>query len=255
MEEWRFITLRNIDPYTFQCVREVLTTSIGKDIAPSTLLVEQPASPLIPVGKNTNLNSTVRLQFCKEKGIPVIRTASPHGSSGFYDSNSIRCVLVTKSPLFPNWELFNRFFYESIVASLKVLGIQAEHQPGSNNIIIGQKKASTSSGGVFGKTMMMSCTLTLDFDYDLAEKAIISKKDMREWVTTINEELGRKVSFDEVCDAVKQGFRSVLGVEFVDNELTGEEIRIGEEVKEKYQSETWVKYGKWSSVKDYWRPE
>lgn len=253
MGVWRFIILRDADPYTFQYAREVVTTSIGKNVAPSTLLVEQPASPLIPVGKNTDLNSTVRLQFCKENGIPIIRTVSPHASSGFYDNNTIRCVLVAKSPLFPSWELFNRLFYKSIVASLKVLGIQAEHPPKSNNILIGQKKASTSSGGLFGNTMMMSCTLSLDFDYDLAEKAIISKKVMREWVTTINKELGRNVSFDEVCDAVKQGFQHTLRIELMDANLNDEEMNIMKDLGEKHQSETWVKYGRWSPVKDYER--
>lgn len=251
METWRFIILREVDPYIFQCAREVLTTSIGKDIAPSTLLVEQPSSPFVPVGKDTDLHSKVRLQFCKENGIPIIRTTSHHASSGLYDTNSIRCVLVTKSLLFPNWELFNKSFYKSIVASLKVLEIQAEHQPGSNNILVGQKKTSTSSGIMVGNTMMMSCTLSLDFNYDLAEKAIISKKDMREWVTTINEELGRDVSFDEVCGAVKLGFQKVLHVRLEGANLTGEERNISEALMEKHQSESWLKYGRWSPVKDY----
>jgi len=255
MEEWRFIALRNIDPYTFQCVRETLTTSVDRGIAPSTLLLEQPSSPFIAVGKFTNVGSIVNVAFCQESGIPIIRTISPHASHGFYDQNCLRCIFVAKSLLFPDSPIFYKFFYKAVMASLRNLGIQADHQPDTNNILIEQKKLSVISQGVFGETMMMSCSLPLDFDYDSAEKAIISKKDMRQWVTTINKELGRDVSFDEVLDAIKQGFRSVLEVEFVDNELTGEEIRIGEEVKGKYLSETWAKTGRWSPVKDYWRPE
>ena len=75
-------------------------------------------------------------------------------------------------------------------------------------------------------------------------------------MTRLKAELGREVAFNEIVSALRRGFEDVLQVEFeVSNSLTEAEERILEDLRVKYHSEEWLKYGKWSPVKDYWRPE
>ncbi len=252
METWRAIKLREIAPYPFQSLREVLTLSINRG-TPNTLILAQPSGPLITVGSRTNVNNLVNLVFCREAEIPVIRTSIPHKSHGFYDSHICRCILAVNKETYSSREILTHF-YGAIIVALENLDMEATHPPDSNNIMIGERKLSVSSIGMFNNAIILSCSLPLDFNYDLAQGALISPKDMRAWVTTINKEAEREVSVDELWDALKQGFQSVFQVDFDESELTEEEKNLLETMEGKYKSETWFNSGQWSPVKDYWRP-
>lgn len=254
---WRFIELRDWDPHRFQPLPEAVSTSVGEGFPPNTLLFTQLAGEYVGIGKNASIKQVVDLDFCKANRIPVIRTVSPHRTSGFVDSNTIRTLLVVKkdTPPFSDMDKAEQLFYEAAVASLKSLGLKAEHIPKTNNVVVKGKKVSICNLYVRGNIILFRWSIALDFNYDRAEKAIYSSKDMREWVTTVKKELGREVSVDELKGAIKQGFQQTLGIEFEEGELSSEELNKIEGLLPKYTSETWLKYGKWSPVKDYWRPE
>lgn len=249
----RFIRLKNMSPIDFQSIREVLVRSVNETLSRNAVVMTQPSGPVITVGSRANVNKLVNLAFCREEGIPVIRTSIPHNSHGFYDRNICRCILAISVKTFSR-ETAMQYFYEAIIVSLKNLGIEATHPQNSNNIMIGESKLSVSSVGMFGNAIIVSCSLPLNFNYDLAQKALISPKDMQAWVTTINKELNREVSIDELWEAVKLGFQNVFHVAFEEAVLTKEEISLLKDLETKYRSEVWLKSGRWSPVKDYWRP-
>lgn len=237
-ETWRFIDLRGLDPYVFQCLREVLTES------PRTMLFTQLLGEHVSIGKNANLTKMVRQDFCKENGIPIIRSMSPVKTQVFVDENTIRCLVVANE---------NIPFYEAAVASLKYFGLDARHIQDTNNIVIKEQKVSVCNIHSHRNSILFPWSIALDFNYDRAEKAIISPKDMRGWVTTVKKELGREVSVDELKGAVKHGFQQTLGIVFEEGELFAEELNGVKELLPKYKSESWLRTGRWSPVKDYGR--
>lgn len=249
MPTWRFIELRDLEPYRFHCMREALANSVGGGFSPNTLLLTQLAGEHVSIGRMAGISQMVQLDFCRRNGIPITRSFSPSRTSAFIDSNSIRCLAVaTKS-------ITEQVFYEAAVTSLRALGLEAEHIPKTNDIVVKGRKVSVCSVHPHGNSILFPWSIALDFNHDRAEQAILSPKDMREWVTTIKKELGKEVSVDELKGAVKQGFQQTIGITFEEGELSTRELSNIEELLPKYTSETWLKYGKWSPVKEYWRPE
>jgi len=250
MPVWRFVELRDLEPYLFHCMREALADSVGGGFSPNTLLFTQLAGAHVSIGRMANISQMVHLDFCKNNGILVTRSFSPIRTSAFIDSNSIRCLAVANRDT-----MASQLFYEAAVASLRGLGLQAEHIPKTNDIVVKGRKVSICSVHPHGNSILFPWSIALDFNHGRAEQAISSPKDMREWVTTVKAELGREVSVDELKSSVKQGFQQALGIEFEEGELSPEELSNIEGLLPKYTSEEWLKYGKWSPVKDYWRPE
>lgn len=252
MSKWRFIEIRDKDIYAYQCLREVFISSAAS--APIFLL-EQPKER-VTIGQKAIVEQVVHLDYCEASGIPIVRVFFPHSSSLYHYKQVLEGMVAidAKSPLMTDMEEGKGLLVNSLLASLANLNLTAFYPPRSSNIIIGNKKVSAIGFQIKQDTLLFTFSLLLDFDYDRAEKAIISPKDMRQNLTTLREELGREVSVDEAKSVLKQGFQSVLGIEFVDDKLTEWEIKKGEKAREKYLSETWMKYGRWSPVKDYWRP-
>jgi lipoate-protein ligase A len=62
-----------------------------------------------------------------------------------------------------------------------------------------------------------------------------------ERVTSINREMGRKLSFEEVRAAMSEGFASALDVKLVEGELTHRELELANELRSKLGSEEWLR--------------
>jgi len=231
-------------------MREALAISVGEGLSPNTLLFTQLAGEHVSIGRMASISQMVHPDFCMSNNIPVVRSFTSVRTSAFIDSNSIRCLAVVNKDI-----IAPQLFYEAAVASLKGLGLKAEHVPETNNIVVKGKKLSVCSVQTHGNSILFPWSIALDFNHDRAEKAIYSLKNMRDWVTSAKKELGREVSVDELKDAVKQGFQQALGITFEEGELSPEELNNIGGLLPKYTSETWLKYGKWSPIKDYWRPE
>lgn len=62
-----------------------------------------------------------------------------------------------------------------------------------------------------------------------------------ERVTTVERELGRKPSFEEVREAMIKGFGKSLDIELVENKLTNREVKLAQDLRPKYTSEEWLR--------------
>ena len=66
-------------------------------------------------------------------------------------------------------------------------------------------------------------------------------KSTEERVTTIRRELGRKVSFKETTNVLKETFPEVFGVEPVESGLSDEEKELATQLREeKYITKEWI---------------
>lgn len=240
-ETWRLINLIGLEPHRYQCTRDVLVASISNGWAPYTLFFAQLSGEAVFIGRNSDINQKVHLDFCKENQIPVIRSDIPNKSSSFHDSNSLRSSLIinSESPLVSNPSLVEDFLWRCPVSMLESLGIPAEHHPKTNNIVIGGKKLSVASFHVIGGAIIFSYSVLIAFNYERAARAIISPKDMQEWLTTLKKELGRDVSVDEVRTAIIQSYQKRLHVTFEKGELNSKELELFEELLPRYRSDAW----------------
>ncbi|MBA7615030.1 hypothetical protein ES703_22306 [subsurface metagenome] len=226
----------------------------------NTLAFCQLADRAVVMGARAIELERVHSDYCKANGIPVIRSVLPHGETGYSDSGEFRvCAAInnTSGYAISSTNMGRRYLSKVIIAALNFLNINADWE--GCNIFVSGKKIGAVTAYQFSDVILLKSHVFLDWDIDTAEKAIISPKhDMRERIRTLKQ-LGKDVSFDELKDAVKQAFQQVFGIT-LEGELPNKELVDGikasiEGLHPKYASETWLKYGKWSPVKDYWRPE
>lgn len=260
-ETWRLLDLGSLDPYESIAAPETLATSIKHKLSSNTLLFHIPRRSVYITFK-THLNR-VNVEYCRREGIPIVRDIEGGSGTVFMQDGDTSLFSLVTDPTIHSITM--KSFMDSIVNGLQSMGLDPYILPNSNDILLDGKKVSGNGSVVFRGIPIINGTMAIDFDYDFCEKAIMphpnlfankEAKSHREWITTLKTQLGRKVSYNEAVSALRLGFESVLGVEFeVSNSLTEAEEQILEDLQEKYQSEEWMKRGKWSPVKDYWRPK
>jgi lipoate-protein ligase A len=65
-------------------------------------------------------------------------------------------------------------------------------------------------------------------------------KNVKERVTSINSALGREVAFDEVCDALTEGFEKSLNISLFEGQLIETEKQLADEIKkDRYTNKDW----------------
>jgi len=257
MEKWRLLKLGETDAYTSATLPEVLGIAKNRGMIGNTLALYRPTSYVL-VGPKTSL-SQVNVSYCKEADIPIVRTIMRGGVGLMGDSCFYTLVLDRGES--PSIDVVSNVFIQCIVEACQIFGLSTSRRPNSNDVLVGEKKVLGTSIRSFNDTLLLNGTLALDFDYDLAKETLIipaskfknkTAKSVEEWVTTVKKELDREVSFEEAEAALIQGFESVLQVKFeVVNSFSEAEKQILESLGEKYHSEEWTKYGKWSPVKEY----
>jgi len=241
--EWRLVLLEEVTPTEFSIYTEMLVTARRRDIIPNTLLLLSFSRDSVAVGR-LGLR-VIKTPFCEDRGVPLIRIYQSAG--GAYLGGGI-------------WGIFGHLPSEGIEdalaggvrLSLEALGLEADVV--GNNVLTEGSKVGFFGLKSFGDVRGDVFSLLRDFDFDMAEKTIISKNDMRSKMSTLKMKLGRDPSFDEVAQAVREGFEAELGVTFeVTDRLTDAETILVEGLREKYISEQWIKTGRWSPVRDYGR--
>lgn len=260
MEKWRLLKLGEVDAYTSNPMLEMLGIAKSRGTIGNTLALYSPSS-YARLGKSTSF-SQINASFCKEKGLPIFRDI--FGGGAYLNGDMCSFILLVDREFFPTRAVAADLFIKCVVKAYQILGVTAKHRPKSNDVLVGERKITGTGIHHLGDAMLLVGTILLDFNYDLVKALIIPAekfkdkpaRSVKEWVTTAKKELNRDVSYEEAEAAVIQGFKDTLQVEFeASNCLTEAEGKILEGLQVKYRSEEWIKYGKWSPVKDYWRPE
>ena len=75
-------------------------------------------------------------------------------------------------------------------------------------------------------------------DEKIKDKIISS---VQERVTSVNNEINNNISLKEVASVMKDGFNDALKVNFIDGQLTNEEVVLMKELsKNKYNNDKWT---------------
>lgn len=251
MSEWRLLSLGATDPYVSQSLKEMFLQAFKRELIPNTLCFYVPKRH-VWVGRRASVEKQVDLEYCRKEKIPIVRGLLGGTGAVIFDEDILdwTTLVLKEQPSIQDLR-------HCVAEGLRFMGLEAELKPRSNDVLVGDKKISGTAIGVFhGGFFIFGGDVIVDFNYDLCENALLSTKNHREWVTTLKAQLGREVSFSEVISALTQGFETTLNIKFDEEStsLTEAEKQILESLQEKYRSEEWTKRGRWSPVKDYWRP-
>ncbi len=211
-----------------------------------TLRVYRFRPSAVTIGYFQSVKSSVNLDEIKKRGIDLVRR--PTGGGAVYHDERGEVTYSVVGPI----DLFSRSVEESmriicggLINAIRELGLSPDFVP-INDIVVNGKKVSGSAQTREGNFLLQHGTLMYNTDLEVLAQLIRPPKqkledkgikDISARVTTLSRELRRKLNFQEVRDAVINGF-SFLG-ELEEGELDENERKMLKNLERKYRDERW----------------
>jgi len=206
--------------------------------------------PCALVGRHQDLAQELNLDACKERGVQTVRRITGGGAL-YMDECQLGWALVCDRRSLGKATLpeITEAICTAAAVSLSKLGVDARFRP-RNDIEIEGRKVSGTGGFFDGNVLMFQGTVILDLDP--ARMAAVlnvpqAKLEKRQLegvaarVTSLRAELGAMPAPDAVKAALLEGFREVLGLDTVPDELSAaEQARADEAYNEEIGTEEFV---------------
>ncbi len=249
-DEWRLVNMGPLSPLETQTIWHAGAIALSEGVTPNTLFIDWTAAPLVGCGFHQEIEKEVDLEYCQKNSILVARR-SIGGGAVYLDKGQIFYHLVIHKDT-PDIPLDLSAFYELLlrapVKTYRDLGIPAHYRP-VNDIIANGRKISGNGGGLIQDAKVLCGNLILTFDYDKMAKVLRVPsqkfkdrlaKSLREWVTTIERELGYLPERSEVVNQLVQNYEETLKVKLIPGELTQREKELIKELNSLYHEEEWL---------------
>ncbi len=259
MDTWRLLSFETNNAFMNMAIDEaVLTARISGQI-PNTLRFYRWQPSAVSIGKNQNPESEVYLDACKRIGVDVVRRISGGGTVYHDYEGEVTYGLIAKTETLGTSDITVVYakVYEAIKDALRLLGITADFSTGDAkncpNMTVGGKKISGSSQIITRGVVLQHGTLLQSVDLPkmfqllkLKNASCTQAADIAQRkITSIQNELGHAVLPETVANALAQGFKAMLKVQFDPGELTSTEVGLANKLyKEKYVTEKWNFEGK-----------
>jgi lipoate-protein ligase A len=237
----------------------VLTSRIAEKV-PNTLRLYQWQPSAVSLGRNQQTQDWVYLENCQKLGIDVVRRPSGGGTVYHDQEGEVTYSVTTNTTSLGNSGDITAVYqkiYEAVTDALRLLGVPADFSNGDAkncpNLTVGGKKISGSSQTLSRGYVLQHGTLLRSVDIDkmfqllrLKEASCTQAADFaRTRITSVQQELGHKISPDTLANALKQGFKAILKIQLQEAPLTPYEQELAEILYEdKYSTKEWNLSGK-----------
>lgn len=240
-------------------IDEAILQARVADKVPNTLRLYRWQPSAVSVGRNQNPEEQVYLEAAEKLGVDVVRRPSGGGTVYHDFEGEVTYAVIAKSTDLGNNDVTTVYtkIYSCVKDALRILGTGSDFSAGDAkncpNLTINGKKISGSSQTITRGVVLQHGTLLRRVEYERMFQLLQLKGATcsqaayiaRQKITSLEEELGHRISPDTVASALQQGFRIMLKAQMEEGELTPEEKQVAEKLyKEKYSTKTWNISGK-----------
>ena len=220
----------------------------------------------ISVGYNQDIIKEININNCKNLNVGIVRRIT--GGKAIYHDKEITYsfILHEDTNLLPS-EINESYkaIANALVLALKKFNLNVEIKKSPEKIatsicfnssnwyelLVNNKKISGSAQRRMQGKILQHGSILIDFDYNknsllfIKNNIIDNIENLKKRITSLKRELkninkGNKVSYKELSEAIRFGFKENFGFDMVDGSLTQEEIKLAEKLrKEKYATEEW----------------
>ncbi|MHA1581020.1 MAG: lipoate--protein ligase family protein [Candidatus Baldrarchaeia archaeon] len=168
----------------------------------------------------------------------------------YFDETSIGWEIIAFKDSIPPYNSIEELFEimcRGAVKTLRKLGVNASFRP-KNDIEVNGRKISGTGGTERENAILFQGTLLVDFDVETMIKSlripIVKLKDkelntVKERVTCLKWELNRDISYEEVKNALKEGFEEAFEIELEEEGFTTHKKYLRERL-EYFRSDEWI---------------
>lgn len=258
---WRLLVTEPLDGATNMALDEAILQARIREIAPPTLRFFSWDPPTVSLGYGQRLDG-VNVDACRRLGVGLVRR--PTGGSAIYHDTLEREVtysVVARAGDFDgSADLLEtyRWIGAGLTAGLRRLGVPAEMVPvkpsdpsatptfcfartGSYEVEVGGKKLVGSAQRRQGGAFLQHGSVLLGADVARLCLLFPQEGDPLAGMTTLEEALGSRPTFDEVIEALAAGLRETHGLDLRPGGLTRDEEALMEHlIREKYATDAWT---------------
>ncbi len=211
------------------------------------LLIVSPEETFISVGFSDTVSKILKVDLCRDLGIPVIRRETG-GGAVLLDKDQIFYQLIIKrgSPYLPfKVEDACRKFSTPVIRTYKRLGIEVKYKPISDIVVKGsEKKISGQGAGDIGGSFVFVGNLLLGFNCSLMASLFNVPEESKKMLTSILEEniswvereIGIFPTLQKVEDILIEEFSQILPFDG-EERLPSEVFEVADKLKEELTSE------------------
>jgi len=255
MNDWRLRKLETRNAFENMAVDEAILEAKIKGLVPNTLRFYRWKPSAVSIGKFQNIEKEVQLENCRKEGVDVVRRITG-GGAVYHDAESeITYSLIARKADLNAHDMLAVYamVYAGIAKALEILGLNVAFDEGNErncpNLVFNGKKISGSAQSHKSGMVLQHGTLLLDVNLDkmfsflrvpwaktcMEASAIAERK-----ITSVSNELGKKVSTEDMEQALVKGFEETFNIRLVDGSLTPYERELAEKLyKEKYLNKQW----------------
>ena len=270
-DRWRFLNTRFGNAFFNMAVDEAVLCAVTHGSVPPTLRIYGWTPPAVSFGYAQRIAREVDIDRCRALGIAVVRR--PTGGRAVLHWNELTYSVLCpgNDPRLGGGILESyRKISTGLVAGLAHLGAHARFEsrrrPAPSprgetvtlpcfsttaqfEVTLQGKKLIGSAQRRIGPMLLQHGSLLIGPEHKrIVDLLPCGREDLHarflreldRGTTSLEEALGRSVSFDEVTEAIRNGFREALGINFVEAPLTPAEGADAERLMaEKYRTDAW----------------
>ncbi len=251
VEIWRLLDTDLGDAFHNMALDEAIATARAKNLVPNTLRFFRWKPSAVSIGYFQSMEEEINVDTCKKKGIDCVRRRTG-GGAVYHDQEGelTYSLAISEDNKVISTDLQETYatLCHGIVAGLAKLSIPAEFKP-INDITVEEKKISGNAQTRGMNVVHQHGTIIREVDVGLMfsvlrvpSEKIRDKliKSVEERVTSTNKFLRRNVGFEELKDALKNGFEEAFNVKFVSGRTIKFEEELAARLKtEKYATREW----------------
>ncbi|MCB2190205.1 MAG: hypothetical protein KQI62_01485 [Deltaproteobacteria bacterium] len=230
---------------------------LDSGVAPSTVLLNVFSTDSITSGYLDDPEKSIDLDYCAEAGIVVRRRQNTGGAVFGPKGGAFLCLYLNPKELGISLNNIKEGFKVSLTAIAEALnqlwGLDARYRPLNDVEIEGRKVVPSSARLESGILTLRLLINVVNTDRDVLRKAIITNpvkvqdkaiKDIGQRFTSLENELGRKITADDLEELSRVTIQKMFGgeVSLAPGELTEEEGDYLKQYQATYNSEDWF-YG------------
>jgi len=254
----RLLDLGRTTALRSQAVYHAVAECAGAD-DPPTLCILHPDRPYVSIGYHQDAAREIDLDYCRSRGIPVIRRRVG-GGAVLLDADQLFFHLLLPHKRLAALGLTRRFderyarLAAPAIAAYRALGVPAAFRPVNDIHVDGRKIGGTGAADI-EECFVFVGSMMLAFDHALMARVLrFADEGMRRevqrsierYVTSLEQLCGEKPDLAMVHDALLAGFCKELTVELEPGHLSSVEASKAAELEALFASEDWLNRITWS---------
>lgn len=175
------------------------------------------------LGKSQDVEQAADVAYCRRTGIEIARRVTGGGAVFMSPRMLAWDVVIDRRAWGCDLSEATRSICGGVAAGLRRLGVAARYRP-PNDIEIGGRKVSGSSGYCEGRSAVLQGTVLIEDEVTVMARALrLPQAQVRERLTCVADALGSVPSMPSILEAATLGLADALGCELVHDRVSDEE--------------------------------